>query len=219
VADPRLARPLWRGRTNVDALTISCIEHAEQIVRDDHPRISHDFIVTQGSYQGEGGDPDSGTTHSKGGAVDLRWCGHQECYLALREAGMFIWHRFPWQGDWPDHFHGAPIGHPNMDYRLAAQEVSYLNGGNGLGGTDDGPRLHPIPRPVWPWPPEDDMAQHSEQLNRIETYAKKAATEAERNRKGSYRRDTRLVKKLTAIGVNVRDLEKALAELDDEDET
>lgn len=157
MSDPRLARPLWRGRTNVDALTISCIEHAEQIVRDEHPKIAHEFVVTQGSYQGDSGDPDSGSTHNRGGAVDLRWCGHIECYRALRRAGMFIWHRYPWQGDWPDHFHGAPLGHPDMDPRLAAQGVSYLNGGDGLGGRDDGPRFNPIPRPVWPWPEEDVM--------------------------------------------------------------
>jgi hypothetical protein len=156
MTDPRLARPLWRGRTNVDALTISCIERAEQIVADRYPLIAHEFIVTQGSYQGDGGDPDSGTTHRLGGAVDLRWCGHLSCYRALREAGMFIWHRTPDQGDWADHFHGAPIGHPFMDWRLKTQEASYLAGGDGLGGRDDGPRLDPIPRPVWPWPEEDE---------------------------------------------------------------
>ena len=157
--DPRLARPLWRGRTNLDALTIACIEHAEHIMRDRHPKIAHEFICTQGSYQGSTGDPDSGTTHRLGGGSDWRWCGHRECYRALREAGMFIWHRTPSQGDWPDHFHGAPIGHPYMDWRLEQQEASYLSGGNGLGGEDDGPRLNPIPRPVWPWPPEDDMRE------------------------------------------------------------
>lgn len=160
--DPRLARPLWRGRTNLDALTISCIEHAEQIMRDKHPDIAHEFICTQGSYQGDSGDPDSGTTHRLGGGSDWRWCGHPECYRALRRAGLFIWHRTPDQGDWPDHFHGAPIGHPYMDYRLEAQEVSYLAGGNGLGGRDDGPRLNPIPRPVWPWPPEESMSAPKE---------------------------------------------------------
>lgn len=178
--DPRLARPLWRGRTNVDAYTIAWIEHAEQIVRDEHPDIAHDFVVTQGSYQGTAGDPDSGTTHRLGGAVDLRWCGHAVCYLALRRAGGFVWHRTPSQGEWPDHFHGAPLGHPYVDDRLAAQEDSYLARGNGLGGVDDGPRLTPIPRPVWPWPPEDDMAdpKTQAQLDRIEMIAKAAAADA-----------------------------------------
>lgn len=157
MADPRLARPLWRGRTNVDAFTIACIEHAEQIVRDEAPKIAHQFDVTQGSYQGDSGDPDSGTTHRLGGGVDLGYCGHAICYSALRRAGMFIWHRDPSQGDWKDHFHGAPIGHPFMDFRLAAQETSYFAGGDGIGGRDTGPRFTPIPQPVWPYPPEDDV--------------------------------------------------------------
>lgn len=167
MADSRLERPLWRGRTNVDAYTIACIEHAEQIVRDEAPKIAHPFDVTQGGYQGTAGDPDSGTTHRLGGGTDIDYCGHAVCYSALRRAGMFIWHRDPSQGDWNDHFHGAPIGHPFMDARLAAQETSYFAGGDGLGGRDTGPRFTPIPRPIWPYP-EDDMAQHSEQLDTIE---------------------------------------------------
>lgn len=177
MSDPRLERREWRGRANVDALTISCIEHAEQLVRDEHPAIAHEFVVTQGSYQGDGGDPDSGTTHRLGGGVDLGWCGHQVCYLALRRAGMFIWRRFPWQGDWNDHFHGAPIGHPLMDYRLAAQEASYLARGNGLGGPDDGPRLDPIPRPVWPWPQQEDDDVTPEQMDKIAELAAEKTVE------------------------------------------
>lgn len=197
----------------MDALTISCIEHAEQIVRERHPQTAHLFVCTQGSYQGSSGDPDSGTTHRLGGAVDLRWCGHPECYRALRLAGMFIWHRFRWQGDWPDHFHGAPIGHPYMDYRLKAQETSYLNGGNGLGGTDDGPRLNPIPRPVWPWPQEDDMANYAEQLDRIEKQGKRTEAKVDRL-------TTITVKRLKAlrakIGTRARgdDLDDVAADVD-----
>lgn len=173
MSDPRLARPLWRGRTNVDAYTIAWIEHAEQIKRDewpDRPELHHEYVVTQGGYQGTGGDPDSGTTHALGGGTDFHWCGHPECLLALRLAGGFVWHRTPAQGPWPDHMHGAPLDHPYMDARLAAQQVSYLARGNGLGGPDDGPRLDPIPRPEWPWPPEDDMAdpKTQAQLDRIE---------------------------------------------------
>lgn len=157
MSDPRLARPLWRGRTNVDAFTIACIEHAEQIVRDERPDIAHPFVVTQGGYQIENPnrEPASGTTHLLGGGTDFHWCGHQFCLLAKRRAGMFIWHRTPAQGPWPDHEHGAPIGHPFMDPALKAQQVAYFARGNGLGGPDDGPRLNPIPDPVWPWPEED----------------------------------------------------------------
>lgn len=203
--DPRLVRPSWRGRTNVDALTIGCIEHAEHIVRKAAPAIAHLFTVTQGSYQGNAGDPDSGTTHRLGGAVDLDWCGHQVCYTALRVAGMFIWHRTPAQGDWLDHFHGAPIGHPYMDSRLAAQESSYLADGDGLGGIDDGPPLTPIPRPVWPWPPkeEDDMFtdQDRERLERIEKQVR-------RTREGSYNRDKALVELARSTAGDVAEIIK-----------
>lgn len=157
MADPRLARPLWRGRTNVDAFTIAWIEHAEAIVHERWPKIAHPLSITQGGYQGDGGDPDSAGTHAKGGGTDFTWCGHPECLLALRLAGGFAWHRTPAQGDWADHIHGAPIGHPLMAPALARQEISYRSRRNGLknNGPDDGPRLDPIPRPVWPWPEED----------------------------------------------------------------
>jgi len=218
--DPRLARPLWRGRTNVDALTISVIEHAEQIVRERHPQIAHLFTVTQGSYQGSSGDPDSGTTHRLGGAVDLDWCGHPECYRALRLAGGFFWHRTPAQGAWGDHYHGAPLGHPFMDFRLAAQAQSYLNGGNGLGGTDDGPRLNPIPRPVWPWPQEDDMPSNAE-IKRLVTEAiadspiiREIAADAERARAGSFRRDEKLREILQREGIQQDRIEELVREIE-----
>lgn len=160
MADPRLERPLWRGRTNVDAFTIAWIEHAEAIVRERWPAIAHLFVVTKGGYQ-PASDPDSADTHTLGGATDFEWCGHPECLLALRLAGGFVWHRTPEQGPWPHHVHGAPIGHPLMAPGLARQEVAYLANPprNGLkdNGPDDGPRLDPIPRPVWPWPQEDPV--------------------------------------------------------------
>lgn len=151
MTDPRLARPTWRGRSNVDALTIACVERAENLG-------GHEFTVTQGSYQAGGGDPLSGSTHDLGGVVDLRWCGHGACIRALRRAGMAAWHRTPAQGPWPDHTHAVVIGHPLLAASAANQVAAYLNGRNGLAnnGPDDGPRLDPIPRPVWPWPEEDD---------------------------------------------------------------
>lgn len=152
MTDPRLARPLWRGRTNVDALTVAAIEHAERIG-------GHEFVVTQGSYQAGAGDPNSAGTHDRGGVVDLRWCGHAGCILALRKAGMFAWHRTPAQGPWPDHIHAGVMGHPLLASGAALQQASYQAGRNGLAGNgpDDGPRLSPIPRPVWPPHQEDDM--------------------------------------------------------------
>lgn len=148
MTDARLARPSWRGRANVDALTISCIERAEKMS-------GHEFVVTQGSYQSGHGDENSAGTHDLGGVVDLRWCGHGDCILALRNAGMAAWHRTPRQGPWPDHIHAVVIDHPRLAPAAERQVISYLHGGNGLAnnGADDGPRPDPIRRPVWPWPP------------------------------------------------------------------
>lgn len=166
MTDPRLARPLWRGRTNVDALTIACIEHAEAIMRRAHPQIAHLFDITQGSYQAGSGDPNSAGTHDEGGVADAAWCGHVECVWALRKAGMFASHRTPEQGPWPHHIHAVVVGHPLLAPLAADQVDDYLAGRNGLAGhaPDDGPRITPIPRPVWPWPREDwfDMADKAD---------------------------------------------------------
>lgn len=202
MTDPRLARPLWRGRTNVDAYTIAWVEHAEQIKRErwpKRPELHHEFYCTQGSYQGGGGDPDSGNTHALGGPVDLRWCGHPECLLALRLAGGFVWWRRPlWRNGvlvWPDHIHGGPIGHPYMDPSAQRQETAYLNRRNGLAdnGPDDGPRLDPIPRPMWPWPQEEDMSQYADQLDTIERLLRK-----------SLERDTARMKRVVALLARLR---------------
>lgn len=148
--DPRLERPYWRGRTNVDAVTIHGIERAEQIG-------GHEFVITQGSYQAGAGEPLSAGTHDRGGVVDLRWCGHSACIRALRVAGFAAWHRTPAQGPWPDHVHAVGIGHPYLAPAASRQVDAYRAGRNGLAsnGPDDGPRIDPIPS--LQWPPEDDM--------------------------------------------------------------
>ena len=153
MSDSKLVRPLWRGRTNVDALTIACIERAELIG-------GHEFAVTQGSYQSGRGDVNSAGTHDLGGVVDLRWCGHINCIRALRIAGMAAWHRTPAQGPWVDHIHAVVVGHPHLALSAERQVVAYLTRRNGLrgDGDDDGPWLNPIPEPVWPWPPVVDRA-------------------------------------------------------------
>lgn len=146
MTDP-LARPLWRGRTNVDAITAAAIEKAEEIG-------GHEFTVTQGSYQNTVSA--SAGTHDGGGAVDLGWCGHVGCVLALRKAGFAAWHRNPSQGPWPDHIHAVLVDHPLLAPSAARQVVSYRDGRNGLAsnGADDGPRVNPIP--VFKFQ-EDDM--------------------------------------------------------------
>lgn len=153
--DP-LARPLWRGRTNVDAITIAAIELAETM----RPTPGEQFVITQGSYQAGAGDPNSAGTHDKGGVVDAHWSGDNRDVLALRKAGFAAWHRTPAQGPWPDHIHCVLVGHPLLAASAADQVVDYLGGRNGLvgHGPDDGPRLDPIP--VFHWPPKEwfDMA-------------------------------------------------------------
>ena len=129
-----LTRPRWRGRTNVDRMTIDAIEEAEHAG-------GHPFIVTQGSYQRGHGDENSAGTHDGGGAVDLRWCGHRRCIAALRGAGFAAWHRTPRQGPWPHHVHAVLIGHPLLARSAHNQVVDYQEGRNGLAsnGPDDGP--------------------------------------------------------------------------------
>lgn len=146
--DPRLARPTWRGRTNVDALTIACLERAERAA-------GHQFTVTQGSYQPPGGgDINSAGTHNGGGVIDLRWCGHDACIGHLRRAGFWAWHRTPEQSSWPHHVHAGVLGHPLLAPLAKVQEQAYRDGYNGLGyngrnAPDDGPRIVPIPVPLW----------------------------------------------------------------------
>lgn len=155
MSDPRLARPLWRGRTNVDALTIAALEHAEQLG-------GHPFRITQGSYQNGAGDTNSAGTHDAGGVVDAGWCGHPRCVLALRRAGFAAWHRTPEQGPWPDHIHAVLVDHPLLAAGAAAQVREYRAGGDGLKGDrpDDGPRLDPIP--VYEWKETPDMNEQQE---------------------------------------------------------
>lgn len=155
VPDP-LSRPAWRGRSNVDALTISVIEAAE---RD----VGRTFTVTQGSYQST--VEASAGTHDGGGAVDLRWSDVlDDGVLALRQRGMFASRRRPSEGPWVEHVHGVVVDHPLLSASAARQVAAYRRGRNGLAndGPDRGPRITPIPRPVWPPEEEDDMPTESE---------------------------------------------------------
>jgi hypothetical protein len=162
VDDPRLERPLFRGRTNVDALTIAVVEHAEQLG-------THQLEIIKGSYQPPDGMSPSAHTHDLGGVIDLEWCGHNTCVLALREAGMAAWHRTPDQGPWVHHIHAVVIGHPLRHSSAIAQAGAYFARLNGLDGSDDdGPQLDPIPRPVWPWPPqEEDMPLNDHDFDKL----------------------------------------------------
>lgn len=159
--DPRLGRPLWRGRRDLDALTIAVLERAEEIAE-------RRFTITQGSYNG-GGVAASAGTHDAGGAVDLSVRGLssaqvERTVLALRRAGGAAWHRLPSQGPWPEHIHMIVVDHPLLSPAAARQVVAYRQGRNGLAGNgrDDGPR---IPITAFPW--EDYMATSDEILRAI----------------------------------------------------
>lgn len=151
-SDPRLVRPLWRGRRDVDALTIACLLHAEQI-------LGYQLAITQGSYQSSVAA--SAGTHDRGGVVDISVKGmdtaqRRTVVRALRLAGMAAWWRTPAQGDWPDHIHAVVSVHPDLAPAAARQVEALRRGENGLAGRgpDDGPRVIPLPAPVWPWPPK-----------------------------------------------------------------
>lgn len=148
--DP-MHRPLWRGRTNVDALTIQAIEAAEK-------RAGFTFSVTQGSYQDTVAA--SAGTHDGGGVVDLssRYLSASrktKMVRALREVGFAAWLRTPSQGPWVEHVHAVLVDHPLLSPSAARQVVSYRSGRNGLANNavDDGPRISPIP--VWSWRRDD----------------------------------------------------------------
>jgi len=113
-------------------------------------KLGFDLEVIQGSYMppGEGAD-DSGPTHDGGGVVDLRtWdipavIGTFRAVKVLREVGFAAWHRT----DPPfheDHIHAVAIGDVQMDPSAQRQVDQYLDGGDGLGGTDTGPKVDPV---------------------------------------------------------------------------
>lgn len=200
-------RPLWRGRTNVDAWTIAAIEYAEELA-------GHEFVITQGSYNSSVSQ--SGGTHDGGGVVDIRWTGDVGDVRALRMAGFAAWHRTPAQGDWVDHVHAVLVGHGRLSAAAAAQVDDYRAGRNGLAshGPDDGPRLDPIP--VYRWPEGvADMPLTPADLDKVRQIVKEelapVAKRVDQVGNNSYRRDERLRTVLKKQGV---DVDKILAELE-----
>ena len=151
MTDPRLVRPAWRGRTNVDALTVAALEEAER-------HAGHEFVVTQGSYQNGAGDPKSAGTHDGGGVVDLAWCGHDACIGHLRRAGFAAWLRVP--PSFTFHIHAVVVGHPALALSAAAQVEELRKGGDGLVGSapDNGPDV-PVRAPRWPPRPVRNTVQ------------------------------------------------------------
>jgi hypothetical protein len=121
----------FRGKT-LNARTIKMLLAAEKL-------LGSAFRITQGSWSTSVAA--SGGTHAGGGAMDLGWTGSDASVRALRRVGFAAWHRNPSQGPWNHHIHAVALGDPTASTQAKAQVASYLAGGNGLGGKDDGPRV------------------------------------------------------------------------------
>lgn len=127
-------RTTWKGKA-LDYYTIQMLQAAEKLS-------GQKITVTQGSYSTSVAA--SGSTHAGGGAFDLHWPGSTKgpaLVAALRTVGSAAWGRNPSQGPWPYHIHGLAIGDPTVSPAAASQIRDYFNGGNGLGGRDDGPNV------------------------------------------------------------------------------
>lgn len=129
------ARTKYHGKA-MDWYTLRLLQAAERIV-------GHAFTVTQGSYSTSVAA--SGSTHAGGGALDLGWIGKIADVAALRAVGFAAWHRNPSQGPWHDHIHAIAAGDPTASASAKRQVQDYFNGGNGLGGRDDGPNVKKDP--------------------------------------------------------------------------
>lgn len=122
-------RTTYHGKA-MDFYTVRILQAAERLA-------GHAFTVTQGSYSNSVAA--SFGTHSGGGVLDLAWIGKVADVVALRMSGFAAWHRDPSQGPWNDHIHAVAIGDPTSSPEAKKQVTSYFNGGDGLGGKDDGP--------------------------------------------------------------------------------
>lgn len=139
----------------------------------------------------------SATTHA-GDALDLRtWnltpAQVQDTIRALRAHSIAAWLRDHRHGMDP-HIHAVPGRWANPSPSALRQWDACRAGRDGLVG--NGPDYHPYPLATQP--PEDDMAQYADQLDRIERKIDAA-------RKRDKARFDRLIKRLRAIASEVRD--------------
>ncbi|MBL8935887.1 MAG: peptidoglycan-binding protein [Archangium sp.] len=93
------------------------------------------FGLAQGSYN-PGGVTQSGGTHDRGGALDIRTRDHSPggvvlMVKALRQAGFAAWSRDSRDGFSP-HIHAVAIGDRQLSAAAANQVQSYFAGRNGL---------------------------------------------------------------------------------------
>jgi hypothetical protein len=113
--------------------------------------LGFELVVIQGSYMLPSEVADASEhTHDGGGVIDLRTrdipehIGTDRAVRALREIGFAAFHRRQPTFD-EDHIHAVAIGDVQMDPSARDQVADYFARGNGLGGDDTDPRVHPIP--------------------------------------------------------------------------
>lgn len=108
-------------------------------------RLGFELTIVQGSYAAGHAASASGHTHDEGGVVDLRTHDlsvdqREDALVELRRIGFAAWYRDADDGMDP-HFHAVAIGDEQLHADAQAQAQAYLAGGDGLGGTDDGPQV------------------------------------------------------------------------------
>lgn len=129
----------YQGHT-LDQLTRAALLTAQEKFGEDVPA-----TMSQGSYNSS--VPQSGGTHDGGGAFDLSPFNADRRVHALRSVGFAAWHRFPSEGDWPEHIHCELIGNKKASPGAKAQWASYEAGRNGLvSNLEDPVKYHPDDR-------------------------------------------------------------------------
>lgn len=145
-----------------DGKTVDRITHEALLVAE--KRLGYKLTITQGSYRGGSGDPDSAGTHDGGGAVDLVAFDWENKVRVLRGIGFAAYRRLPSEGDWPEHVHAVLIGNKKLSASAARQVQAYLDGRNGLANNGPDPHRRPSPIPVFKWPPAPTRIERGRDL-------------------------------------------------------
>lgn len=109
--------------------------------------------VVQGSYSGTVAA--SGSTHDKGGAIDIHTRSYDkrtvdDMVKALRMAGFAAWSRGRGADSFTPHIHAIAIGDRELHPSAASQVREYFAGGDGLVGSRPDPDRH-LGRPIPAW--------------------------------------------------------------------
>lgn len=183
-----------------------------------HPDVkpfAHKIVITQGAWMtlAGGGASASAGYHDGGGCFDLRvWnlttAEIRTLIRVLRLHGIAAWLRNEAHGGFSDpHIHLVLGTDYDLDDGAAYQWRSYIAGGDGMGGSD----YHPRPHPLVTTPPEDDMADYAEQLDRIEKKVDRLADKERLRNTKQRERDKALAAELGEIAETVADAAKAKA--------